>query len=181
MAQHAVRLKPHGARERQALSAGYFARREVAAAFAAGERAQIFNRLDPYVSLDYGIQLVRDGQIEKGASLLKDSAAGLDVLPASAKFYLFLVAYLGGDQAAASRYANLETCCDHPLRIVARALAASATEGREQSRLVTRRLVAAYPQFRDRPRDAIARFISSTSLVDRLMHDLDVAGLNEAR
>jgi PAS domain S-box-containing protein len=171
-AQRAVALKPQSAWAHAALLGSYYARGQIAAALAEGETALSLNPFDPFVVSSYGIRLVGAGQIEKGSALLKEVTADNIVINANiVDFYLFLVAYLKGDREIASRHANLSFSDRHLLGLVARTLAAAADGDRTQAMQTRDRLLMLYPAFRNGPRDAIAKFIPSTEIVDRLVGD----------
>jgi PAS domain S-box-containing protein len=171
-AQRAVALKPQSAWAHAALLGSYYARGQIAASLAEGETALSLNPFDPFVVSSYGIRLVGAGQVEKGAALLKEVTADNIVINANiVDFYLFLVAYLKGDRETASRHAKLSFSDRHQLGLVARILAAAADGDRSQALRTRDRLLMLYPTFRDGPRDAIAKFIPSTEIVDRLVRD----------
>ncbi len=170
-AQRAVSVKPQSARAHTALEGAYYARGEIAAALMEGETALSLNPLDPLVVVSHATRLVGAGQIDSGAALLRQATANSIVMnPNIADFYLFLVAHLKADREAASRHANLSFSDSHVLGLVARGLAAKGNP--QRVRQIRQRLLALYPTFADDPRRAIARFIPSTEIVDRLVRDL---------
>lgn len=172
-AQRAISLKPQSARAHTALASAYYAKGEIAAGLAEGETALSLNPLDPFVIISYGIRLVEAGQINKGEALLGQATAGNIVInPGFMDFSMFLIAYLRGDHEAASRYANLSLSDGHQLGIVARALAAAAKGDRQRAVLMRDRLVRLYPEYGGDPHRAIAKFIPSTEIVNRLAGDL---------
>ena len=174
-AQRAVSLKPQSARAHEALLGAYFARGEVATAFAAGDTALSLNPFDPAVRTVYGIRLIVAGQYERGTALLKENHSVQR--PTWLDSYLFLAAYLKGDLATATRYANLDTSETYPLNLLARALSAAGNGDQDQARQMVERLEKLYPAFRDHARRELGKFIPSTEIVDRLTQDLAAAGL----
>jgi TolB-like protein len=178
-AQRAVSLAPQSARAHEALLGAYFARREFAAAFAEGDTALSLNPFDPGIRIVYGIRLITVGQYDRGIAMLKEASSYGVQKPIWVNSYLVLAAYLKDDLATATRYANLDTSEAHPLNLLARALSAAGNGDREQARQMIERLNVLYPAFRNHPQRELGKFIPSTEIVDRLMHDLATAGLGE--
>jgi hypothetical protein len=115
------------------------------------------------------------GEIDKGEALLRDASANKIVINANlVDFCLFLAAYLKGDREAASRHANLSFSDRHILGLVARLLAAK--DDPRKAAQIRDRLATLYPQFREDPRRAIAKFFPASGLADRLLHDLREMG-----
>ncbi len=179
-AQRAVALKPQSGRAHEALLGAYFARGNFAAAFAEGETALSLNPFDPATRTVYGIRLIAVGEYDRGAVLLKDTSANSVQRPTWLNSYLLLAAYLKGDLAAASQYANLDISETHPLNLLARALLAARNGDRGRARETIDRLNSLYPRWRDSPRSELQKFFPSTEIVDRLTHDLAAAGLGVA-
>jgi Tfp pilus assembly protein PilF len=115
-AMRAIELKPESARAHQALVNVLFARGEIAAALAEGEKAVSLNPYDMSVLAAYGARLAMSVDLEKGAALLHQAAAGSPVRPPILNFALFLCAYLLGDDAAASYQVSLITSAASPSR-----------------------------------------------------------------
>jgi PAS domain S-box-containing protein len=180
-AQRAVALKPQSARAHEALLGTYFARGEFAAAFAEGDTALLLNPFDPATRTVYGMRLVAVGQYDRGAALLKDTSVNSVQRPTWLNSYLFLAAYLKGDLATAAQYANLDTSETHPLNLLARALLAARNGDKGRAKETMDRLNSLYPKWRDSPRRELQKFIPSTEIVDRLMHDLAVADPGAAK
>ncbi len=176
-AQRAVDLKPHSARAHQALMSALFARGEIADALAEGERAVGLNPYDMTVLQAYGMRLVLSGQIEKGAALLRQAAAGYPSRPPILEFSLYLSAYLLGDHVTAAQQARLFTNDDYPLLLACRIIAAHRAGDAEQARSTVERLTALHPGWRDNPRQRLRRYIPSAEIVERLATDLAAAGL----
>jgi hypothetical protein len=124
----------------------------------------------------YGMRLVLSGEIEKGAGLLRQAAAGYPTRPPILEFSLFLSAYLLGDDATAAYQARLFTNDDYPLLLVCRAIAAARAGDHAQARLTIDRLSALHPGWRDNPRQRLRRYIPSAQIVERLALDLAAIG-----
>jgi adenylate cyclase len=170
-AQRAVALKPQSARAHEALLGAYFARGEVATAFAEGDVALSLNPLDPSVHTVYGIRLIVTGQYDKGTAMLKEASADSVQRPTWLDAYLFLAAYLQGDLATASRHLN-HASESYPLSLLIRALSAAKIGDRERVKRTIDRLNALYPAFRQHFRHELEKFIPSREIVERLAHDL---------
>ena len=105
-ARQGVELSPESARAYQMLFTVLFARREIAAAFAAGDKAIALNSLDMTILSDYGGRLILTGEVRRGLDLLNRAADEGAVRPSWYQFYLFLGAYLAGDSENAMRHAS---------------------------------------------------------------------------
>src|SRR6185312_5181124 len=105
-ARRAIELKPQSSLAYQMLFGVLFARREIAAAFAAGDKAIALNRYDMTVVSDYGGRLVMTGEIERGMNILMRAAEFGTVRPSWYHFYLFLGSYLRGDLINTIHHAN---------------------------------------------------------------------------
>jgi tetratricopeptide (TPR) repeat protein len=179
--QHAVDLKPQSARARQALMSALYARGEIAAGLAEGEKAVALNPYDMIVLHAFGMRLLLSGQIEKGAALLQRAAALSPVRPAAFEFALFLSSYLLGDHANTANQARLFTNDDYPLILVSRAVAAVQAGDIARAQHAVDRLVMLHPGWRDNVRARLERYIPSAAIVDRLAADLTKAGLTVTR
>jgi tetratricopeptide (TPR) repeat protein len=174
-AQRAVSLKPQSAWAHAALESAYYAVGEIPAALAEGDTAVSLNPLDPMAVNNHGIRLVLAGEIDKGEALLRRASKDQIVINANlVDFCLFLTAYLKGDRETASSHANLSFSDRHVLGLVARLLAAK--DDPPKAAQIRERLVTLYPQFREDPRRAIAKFFPAAGLADRLVHDLREMG-----
>jgi Tfp pilus assembly protein PilF len=177
-AQRAVSLKPQSSRAHEALLGAYFARREFAAAFTEGDTALSLNPFDPGVRIVYGIRLVAAGQYDRGIAMLKEASSHGVHRPTWVNSYLFLAAYLRGDRAAASEYANRDPTDDYPLILVARVLLAAASADQDRARQTLKRLRELYPSYERSFRRELGKLIPATNIVDQLTRDLAIAGLN---
>ena len=128
MARKAIELKPENSRAYQILFGVLFARHEIAAAFAAGDKAIALNRYDTTVMSDYGGRLIMIGEIKRGMDMLQRAGEFGIVRPSWHHFYMFLGSYLGGDLVNTIHHANQITSEDYALGLVARALAAVAAD-----------------------------------------------------
>ena len=176
-ARQGVELSPESARAYQMLFTVLFARRDMAAAFAAGDKAIALNNLDMTILSDYGGRLILTGEVRRGLDLLNRAADEGAVRPSWYHFYLFLGAYLTGDLENAMRHASQITADAQPLGLLARTLAAAASGNREQARANFDQLVAARPAWRERPREELARLFPASPVGERVLRDLVSAGL----
>ncbi len=142
MARRAVELKPESSRAYQILFGVLFARHEVAAAFAAGDKAIALNKYDTTVMSDYGGRLIIIGEIDRGMDMLQRAGEFGIVRPSWHHFYMFLGSYLRGDLANTIHHANQITNDDYQLGLVARALAAARAGDRERAARSLQRLAA---------------------------------------
>ncbi len=135
------------------------------------------NPFDPGIRIVYGIRLIAVGQYDRGMAMLKEASSYGVQRPIWVNSYLFLAAYLKGDLATASRYANETASDEYPLSFFLRALLATGNGDRAQAKQMMERLNLLYPKWRNNPRNELEKFIPSTEIVDRLTHDLAAAGL----
>jgi TolB-like protein len=180
MARRAVELKPESSRAYQILFGVLFARHEIAAAFAAGDKAIALNKYDTTVISDYGGRLIMVGEIERGMDMLQRAGEFGTVRPSWHHFYMFLGSYLRGDLANTIHHANQITNEDYPLGLVARALAAARAGDRERAARSLQRLVVVAPAWSTNARGELEKFFPVTELADRLARDLAQAGLASA-
>ncbi len=176
-ARQGVELSPESARAYQMLFTVLFARRDMAAAFAAGDKAIALNNLDMTILSDYGGRLVLTGEVARGMAALTRAADEGAVRPSWYQFYLFLGAYLTGDTAGAMRHASQIAGEAQPLGLLARTLAAAANGNPAQARMSFDQLVTARPGWRERPRDELTRLFPASPVSERVLRDLVAAGL----
>jgi len=176
-ARQSVQLSPESARAYQMLFTVLFARREMAAAFAAGDKAIALNSLDMTILSDYGGRLILTGEVARGLDLLNRAADEGAVRPSWHHFYLFLGAYLTNDPENALRHASQITADAPPLGLLARTLAAAASGNREQARASYDQLIAARPAWRDQPKEELNRLFPASPVGERVLRDLVSAGL----
>lgn len=181
MARRAIELKPENSRAYQILFGVLFARQEIAAAFAAGDRAISLNPYDTTVMSDYGGRLVMIGEIERGMDMLQRAGEFGVVRPSWHHFYMFLGSYLRDDLVNTIHHANQITVDDYALGLVARALAAMAAGDRGRATQFLHRLAAVNPAWASNTRGELEKFFPVAQLVDRLARDLTKAGLTAAR
>jgi tetratricopeptide (TPR) repeat protein len=176
-ARRAIELNPASARGYQMLMVILFARGDIAAAFAAGDKAMALN---PYAMLtvaEYGGRLVMVGEIERGMAMLGGAGEYGGIRPSWHHFYLFLGSYLAGDMKEASYQASQITSEDYAFGLLAKALAAAAAGDAERARQAVDRLVALQPGWRDDPRRELGKIIPRPEIVERLARDLAGAAL----
>jgi tetratricopeptide (TPR) repeat protein len=176
-ARHAIELAPASARAYQNLFVVQYARHEVAAAFAAGDRAIALNPYDMLTLAEYGGRLVMTGEVERGLQMLRRAGGNGVVLPNWHHYYQFLGDYLSGNLKEAAFQAEQITADDYPLGLVARAIAASRTGDAVQARRALDRLIEVQPAWRTDARALLEKSIYDPRSVDRLMRDLTAAGL----
>jgi tetratricopeptide (TPR) repeat protein len=177
LAQRAIELKPESSRAYHFLFGIHFVRHQIAAAFAAADKAIALNKYDTTILSDYGGRLVMLGEVERGMALLQKGAEFGAVRPSWHHFYMFLGNYLRGDTIEAVHHASQITSNDYTLGLVARILAAkiSGDHGR-RSRAIAR-LTAIDPAWSTNPQEELARFFPVPELAERLAADLAKAGL----
>ena len=163
-AQRGVELNPESSRAYEMLFVVLFARRDVTAAFAAGDKAIALNKFDMRSVGTYGARLIANGDVDRGLAVLAQAEAGGRIVPAFEQFFLFLGNYLRGDTARAAFHADQLTGDTFQLGLIARALAASAKGDRAMVRKTLDRLVALNPAWRDDLRGSLSRFFWPTSL-----------------
>lgn len=176
-AQRAVDLKPQSARAHHALMSALFARGNIPAAFAEGEKMMSLNPYDMLVVQAYGMRLVLSGHLEKGTALLHQVAVSTPVRTPRFEFSLFLSEYMLGRDENAAFQPRLFTSDDYPLLLVARAVTAVRAGAHEQARQAIDRLITLHPGWRDDARGRLERYIPASAIVDRLAQDLTAAGL----
>jgi tetratricopeptide (TPR) repeat protein len=174
-ARRGVELDPESARAYEMLFLALFVRRDLPAAFAAGDRAIERNKYDMRAVGSYGQRLIAIGEIDKGMDMLMRAGDEAGVRPAVDEFFLFLGSYLRGDDAAAAFHAGQLTSDTFQLGLLARALAAGAAGERAAARLALDRLFALNREWRDNPRGQLEKFFPAAAVVDRLAADLAAA------
>ncbi len=177
MARKAIELKPESSRAYHILFGVLFARHEIAAAFAAGDKAIALNKYDTTVLSDYGGRLILVGEVERGMEMLQRAGEFGTVRPSWHHFYMFLGSYLRGDLTNTIHHANQITNEDYPLGLVARALAATTAGDRERASRSIQRLRSLSPAWATNPRGELDKFFPVAALADRLSRDLARAGL----
>jgi tetratricopeptide (TPR) repeat protein len=180
-ARRAVELAPASARAYQMLMIVLYSRRDLAAAFAAGDKAIALNKYDVVAVAEYGGRLIMTGEIERGMAMLRragENSGG--VRPSWHHFFLFLGSYLGGDMQEATFQARQITADDYALGLVAKAIVERKAGRVEQARRAIDRLLEVQPAWRTDARRLLAKSIYDSAAIDRLMRDLATAGLGGA-
>jgi hypothetical protein len=152
-----------------------FARRDLAAAFAAGDKAIERNKYDMRSVGGYGQRLIAIGEIDRGMEMLMRAGHDGGVRPGVDQFFLFLGSYLRDDAAAATFHAGQLTSDTFQLGLVARALVGVAAGEHASASAALDRLVALNPAWGENPRGELEKFFPAAFIVDRL-----AAGLAEA-
>jgi TolB-like protein len=176
-ALHAAELKPDSARSLEILFVVWFTRGEMDQAFAAADRAIAANPYDTNLLAEYGARLVAMGQLDRGMAMLNEAATHTLSRPAWFDFHLFIGAYLQGNLASASQHAAVIENDRSLFGLLARALAAKARGEDDKAKQAVDRLVALNPGWRVAPRRQLAKFFPSGDVQDRLLRDLETAGL----
>jgi TolB-like protein len=176
-ARHAIELAPASARAYQMLFVVQYARRDVAAAFASGDKAMALNKYDLLTVAEYGGRLIMTGDVARGMAMLRRTDNSGSIHPSWHQFYLFLGNYLAGDMKAAVFQAEQITADDYALGLVAKAIAGRASGNDELARRSIQRLLEVQPAWRRDGRRLLEKSIYDPAIVDRLMGDLAAAGL----
>jgi TolB-like protein len=177
-ARRGVELNPASARAHEMLFAALFARHDVAAAFAAGEKALLFNPYDMRIVGAYGVRKIAVGEIDAGMAMLRRASGDGTVVPTVEQFFLFIGSYLKGDMERASFHASQLTNDTFQLGLVARTLMACRNGDYDAMRSDVDRLVALNPVWRQNLRAELGKFFYADAIVDRLAAKLSEAGLS---
>ena len=110
--------------------------------------------------------------------MLSAALAQNEVRPAVFDFANLLGAYLAGDRAAALQDAPLIENDPSPFGLIARALAGNMEGEHDKARRAVDRLIALNPAWATDPRRLLAKFFPVAEVRDRLLHDLEAAGLH---
>lgn len=180
LARRSIELNPNSARSWQVLSTVLFSRHEIAAAFAAVQKALALNPNDMIIVAEYGGRLITTGDFDRGVEILQ-RAGGDSVRPSWHHFYFFLADYMRGRLAEASHEADEMTSDTYTHGLFARALIASLEGKPEKAASAWRKLVALRPAWRDNPRGELEKYISAKPILDRLMRDFERSGLAQLK
>jgi TolB-like protein len=176
-ARRGVELNPESSRAYEMLFVIQFARRDLAAAFEAANKAITLNRYDMRLLGAYGARLISSDDIDKGLAALRQAGDDGTVRPPFEEFFVFLGEYLRGDITSAIFHADQITNDAFQLGLIAHALAAAARGESEAATRALSRLVALNPAWHDDTRTTLAKFFYAPAIVDRLASDLAAAGL----
>src|SRR5262249_36613799 len=144
-ARRGVELNPASARAYEMMFIVLFARGDLPAAFAAGDRSIALNRYDARSLNTYAARLIASGEIDRGTNILVHAAADGSVLPGMEQFFLFLGYYLQGDMTRAALHAGQLTSDSFQLGLLARTLVALSNGDRDGARRAADRLVLLNP------------------------------------
>ena len=178
LALRAVEIKPGSARARHVLMNILFARGDVAAALAEGERAVALNPYDMTALTGYGLRLAFAGRAAEGLEMLRRAGKLSPVRPPMLEFAQFLVNYALGNDENAAHHAGLLTDEVHPFVLIARALVAMRSGERVRAQQIIDRLFTLYPAWRIGARRELERYVPADHVVDRLMRDLAPVGFS---
>jgi hypothetical protein len=180
-ARRGVELNPESSRAYEMLFVTLFARHDLAAAFAAGDKAMSLNKYDTRLVGSYGARLIASGEIDRGLTLLGQAEAGGRIIPAFEQFFLFLGNYLRDDMSRAEFHAGQLTGDSFQLAFIARSLVAYTRGDRPAANRNFEELVALNPAWRDDLRGSLSRFFEDPKIIDRLERDLMAAGLSQSQ
>ena len=157
-----------------------FSRGDVAAAFAAGDKAMALNPYEMLTVAEYGGRLITTGEIERGMAMLR-RAGELRRGPAVLASLLHVPRQLSPRRHAAdaAHHAGQITADDYSFGHLAKALAAAANWATSGGRPASGRpaRVRSQPSWRDDPRGELGQDHSQPEIVDRLARDLAAARL----
>jgi len=176
-ARRGVELNPESSRAYEMLFVILFARRELAAAFDAANKAIALNKYDMRSVGAYGARLIASGDIDKGMAMLRQAGNDGTVRPPFEEFFLFLGEYLRNNTAEAAFHSSQITNNSFQLGLIAHALVAAEKGDSDAAGRALDRLVALNAAWRDDPRGSLAKFFNAPAIIDRLAHDLEAAGL----
>ena len=179
-ARRAVQADPASARAHFALFVTRFNMREFDAADEAMARARALNEYDLVIRTVYGGRLITGGRIDEGMAILDEVDAAFSARACTHGFYTFLGDYLRNNRRAAHRSAGELTCPSYPLAFIAKALAHATSGDGETAKQEIARLYARWSFWRTDPRAALRRLIPNDDIVERILRDLAVAGLEAA-
>jgi TolB-like protein len=176
-ARKGIELRPQSARAYHMMSAVLFYRREIEASIAAAETAMSLNPYDLLTACDYGGRLVASGQIDTGMALLLETTGVGAVLPSWIHFFLFVGHYMRNNLAAARYHAGQLTGTTHVFGHMARALIAVCDGKRDEARQLIRSIWSLQPAWRSDPRREIGKLLIDPAIVERLIGELEAAGV----
>lgn len=179
-ARRGVELNPASSRAYEMMFVVLFARGDLPAAFAAGDKAIALNPYDARSRGTYAARLIASGETDKGMDMLTQLTADGSILPAFEQFFLFLGSYLRGDLARAALYAGQLTSDSFQLGLLARILIAAANGDRVAAFRTADRLVVLNPAWRNDLRGTLGRFFASDAIIDQLVRDLNAAGVGRS-
>lgn len=175
-ARRGVELNPESSRAYEMLFVTLFARGDLAAAFAAGDKAMTLNKYDMRLVGSYGARLIASGEIDRGLALLSQAEKSGRIIPAFEQFFLFLGYYLRDDMPRAAFHAGQLTGDTFQLAFIARSLIALERGDRQAAKASFDELVALNPAWRDDLRGSLNRFFEDPKIINRLEHDLSARG-----
>ena len=177
MAHRAVDLTPQKARAHAALFFTRFFDKRFEDAFDSADRAL---QLNPYATdtpARIGAAYVLRGDFDKGVALIQRAVRFNASPPGWYEFYLFLDAYMRGDQHAAERHALRRSAMRFPLGLIARIIVAHEQGDTDAVAQWTERLREAYPAFAADIPAAFDRYAMTPDISTRLIADLAAAGV----
>ena len=172
LARRAIEMKPESARAYHILFGVLFARHEIAAAIAAGERAVKLNPYDMPLVSDYGGRFVIVGEVDRGMEFLSRAMKFGAGRPSWHHFYMFLASYLRDDKTGMVYYAS-QIAGVHPLPLIARALAARVAGDDVRAGQALATLKAIGQTWDTDIESELQKFFPNPDLVRRIAGDLE--------
>ena len=176
-AERAIRMAPGRAHPYLALSQVLNLRGNYDKALRLAERALEMNPNDTDITAQLGALYVLRGQLEKGSRLLHQALEHNPAYPAWMQFYLFLEAYLRGDQAGQQAAARSIGATEEPDAALAQVIAAAEAGKLDDAKTALAQLRAHYPAFAASPKAALERLTLAPEIVERLMLSASKIGL----
>lgn len=174
----AVSLNSESARAHQALMAALFVSGDREGALAAGARAVTLNPADSEILADFGSKLVALGRYAAGVEMMAEARHLASGIAPRYEFFLFLSAYMRGDQSAAASAFSLPSGESNALGLLGRAIAAADAGDASRAAALMEALLAVEPDFLDDPRRALERRGMPEAIVARLLEGFDRTGIN---
>ncbi|MDQ2082403.1 hypothetical protein RA307_19625 [Xanthobacteraceae bacterium Astr-EGSB] len=176
-ARRAVHTNPVSAQAHFALFITRFNMRDFDAAEAAMAQARALNPDDLLIRSEYGGRLVTLGRVDEGMAILEEVAYAFQAPPCTHGLYAFLGHYLRGDMGAARRRVQELTCPSYPFVFLVKALVAAHDGDKEAARQAFASLCALMPAWRSDLRAILGRTIPDPAIVERILGDLNAAGV----
>ena len=176
VARRGVELQPSSALAYRALFVVLFNRKDVAAAFSAGDHALALNPYDPAIISEYGGRLILDGQVARGLQMMQRAAAKGPARPSWHHYFMFLGDYFSNNFSEAAFHAD-QLPSAYPFKFLAQALIASTRGDLDRAQTNYQHLVEMQPEFGNNARRWLEKFFTSKSLVDQIILDFVRAGL----
>jgi len=176
-ANEAVELSPHSARAYEALFMARFYDKRFEDAFEAAHQALALNPFSIETKSRIGSAYVMRGEFGPGMALLDEVASAVENKASWLEFYFFLNSYLNGDENQARRHARRSSSMRTPLGLIARIIVSHRAGQDETVEKWKSHLMSEYPRFAADIPGALDRFAMAESIKNRLLADLQAAGV----